>query len=214
MKKKPKYCTSLQADQEKNLRVGKGYFRSWHSRRLESGRAYHYLKQSSYQKQKGLNSAWVELGLDRDLENESFANERSQNFLRTCITDWPIKVKLRSERELGWSLSIAPDVKEPFTLGHFSKFSKDEISKLAGKLIYGKWLKPLLYKMKNREYPIDDGVFIIGAKTVAIGRNPTPLVKPPYRDSGIWLAPIIRGFPSLLFAQNYKTSKWKKRKWN
>jgi len=196
---------------KKNLKIGNGLFRSFNSKSLKkSHRAFVVWRDIKKPGFSGgvytLKSASVEFGLARDLDEFSFANERSQEFLRNqCITDWPIEVNLlKGDANIHWSYKIFPVIQESFVLGHFSQYFAKELNEVSKRTNRkGEWFIP----RKNI-----NNVFIAGVRTfTAEDKDSLKLsssrVEEPFKTTGIWLVPIIRGFASMTFSP--KRNKWR-----
>ncbi len=182
------------------LYVGDGFVRAqFTSSSLENGRCF---KTSS-----GSNcpSSQVEIGRRDDLDAFSFVSKKFhtegsvieiQQQLVNLAHKAPIKLRVRSDNknEFRYRISTISDGVAPgLTIGYFSKALNKDLFEVLNRI------EQHSSNFKPPEYI--PHIYLIGVTCYAVDEDSPHLteIHEPYASSGIWLIPVVIGFPKVVF---------------
>ncbi len=182
------------------LAVGQGYARHVFSRSLDTGRSFRRLRQGA---NGGSISIQVEIGRDGDIDEYSFVSKNFdrkdvlfyQRHLSTLAHQSPVPLRAYLEPENEYTYSIWSNSGGEIADRAFGYFSQN--------------LNKDLFEVGNR-YPKQgqfkppqsiNPFYLVGIRTVCKSDGDPNLkhLHEPYCNTGIWLAPIIVGYPACSF---------------
>tara|TARA_R110002124_G_scaffold7105_16_gene41785 strand:- start:940 stop:2886 length:1947 start_codon:yes stop_codon:yes gene_type:complete len=182
------------------LSVGQGYTRHAFSRSLDTGRSFRRLKQGD---NGSSMSAQVEIGRDGDINEYSFVskkfNEKDvffyQRHLSTLAHKSPVPLRASLEPENNYAYSIWSSSGGEIADRAFGYFSQNLNKDLFN--VGTRYPKQGLFKPPQSISPF----YLVGIRTVCKSDSDPHLkdLHEPYCNTGIWLAPIIIGYPACSF---------------
>ena len=182
------------------LYVGDGFIRAqFTSSSLESGRCF---KTSS---KPNFPSAQVEIGRQGDLDAFSFVSKKAhsqssvveiQKHLANLAHQAPVELKVRSDFQYDYCyrISTVSDGELPGkSIGYFSNSLNNDLFEILDRIEQS----PNSYKPP--EYIRH--IYLMGVTCYAVDEDSPHLaeIHEPYASSGIWLIPVIIGFPKVVF---------------
>ena len=182
------------------LAVGKGFYKQSYAKSLESSRVFRrYI--SKWPEKYELAS--VEVGLNGDLNEYSFVSKKRslQDVLKSqekltrlaSRTPYPLITSREKYRDKYiyniWICSYGVEVDK--IIGEFNTSFNDDLFQIA--CSFGKYISP----REIRKEPF----YMLGLRTICKSENDPNLktIHEPYSKTGIWIVPVIIGYPSCLF---------------
>ena len=182
------------------LVIGRGYAGQTYAKSLDSGRAYNHYRAKGY---RDYRLATVEVGLRSDLDEFSFVSTKRslQDVLETQEklarlarrTPYPLIATLKKYRDKYiyniWSCSYGTEADT--IIGEFNASFNDDLFQIA--CSFGKYNSP----REIRREPF----YMLGLRTICRSENDPNLktIHEPYSKTGIWIVPVIIGYPRCLF---------------
>lgn len=182
------------------LAVGQGYTKHVFSRSLDTGRSFRRIRQGTNGSSMLLQ---VEIGRDGDIDEYSFVSKNFskndvafyQRHLSTLAHKTPVPLRANLEPDNNYSYSIWTNSNGEMVdkaFGYFSQNLNKDLFEVGKRYPKQGYFKP----------PQSIGPFyLVGIKTVCKSDNDPNLkhLHEPYCNTGIWLAPIIVGYPACSF---------------
>tara|TARA_B100001989_G_scaffold182220_1_gene132383 strand:+ start:1204 stop:3477 length:2274 start_codon:yes stop_codon:yes gene_type:complete len=180
------------------LAVGSGYTTHAFSSRSISGRSF--LRPRRRQNNNNSISLQIEIGRDNDVDEYSFVSKNFnkedviffQRHLSTLANRVPFPLRANVDPDNKFIYKITPSsggefIDKPF--GFFNQSFNQDLFDIAGR--YGSFKPP----------PYIEPFYLIGVRTVCKSDSDPNLkhLYEPYSSTGIWLAPIVIGFPTCPF---------------
>ena len=186
------------------LAVGQGYASHIFSSSLDTGRSFRRLRNGN----NGSMSFQVEIGRDGDINEYSFVSKNFseedvysfQRHLSTLAHEAPQPLRATLEPRNGYDYSIWTRSGGKIAdriFGYFSQNLNKDLFSITNKYSTGGALKPP---------PYIEPFYLVGVKTVCKSDNDPNLkhIRKPYCNTGLWLSPIIVGYPVCPFFRRYR----------
>jgi hypothetical protein len=156
---------------------------------LDSGRVYRRF---------GSNRAQLEVGRDGDMDKTAhlaWSNRlETQRTLASCVGQpWPVKAATVPEEDYALRLILerkSDRVTELLDVGQLSRSFQLEMRHLWGRIDGDQQLRPPDYISH---------LYLVAVATVGLTESEQDAVKPPFSQSGLGLAAVIKGFPMIQF---------------
>ena len=182
------------------LAVGKGFEQQSYAKSLESSRVFRrYISKWSGK----FELAAVEVGLNGDLNEYSFVSKKrslqdvleAQGKLASLAKGTPYPLTTKREKYQDkyfyniWTCSHGVEIDK--LIGEFNTSFNDDLFQIA--CSFGKYNSP----PEIRREPF----YMIGLRTICKSENDPNLkaIHEPYSKTGVWIVPVIIGYPSCLF---------------
>lgn len=182
------------------LAVGQGYTQHVFSRSLDSGRSFRRVRRGQ---NGGSINVQVEVGRDGDIDEYSFVSKRFsqkdvifyQRHLSTLAHKSPIPLRAALEPENDYLYSLwasSGGAMADRAFGYFSQKLNKDLFEVGNRYAREGRFKPP---------PYINHLYLVGIKTICKSDSDPNLkhLHEPYRNTGIWLAPIIVGYPTCMF---------------
>ena len=159
---------------------------------LDSGRIYRKLQE---------NKAQLEIGRDGDVDRLAHLCWTEAASIQSALASCAGKtasIEAISMREHDWSIRLIltvnqGGVKRFIEIGEMSQSFRKDYGALWGKIDFQKRLRP---DPKIRH------IYLIAVTTVGLTDEQRAIARPPFNQSGIALAPVIKGFPIIYFVSS------------
>lgn len=164
--------------------------RSWHVGQLESKRVYRSLSR---------DRAQLEVGRAGDVDPVAHLAWRGADEVQRCLascvrTTVPVYVQAAPDEGYARYVMLEQEgpagVKRALAIGEMSAAFQSDVRRLWSRKDRSSRLKPSL-KIPH--------LYLIGVKTVGVSEAQRSSVKPPFSQSGLALAPLVKGYPVIHF---------------
>jgi UvrD-like helicase family protein len=146
----------------------------------------------------------VEIGRDGDVDGVAplaWASGAKNQELLATLTNRTVKVRLDAQPDDGYRWRVifedrtSPHLTRDVNLADMSESFKVDLGRLWGIVDKDQHLRPST-TIKH--------AYIVGTSTIALSEDERKAVKPPFRNSGLALVPVLKGFSPLYFFSRYR----------